>query len=320
MYAFGDGADGGFPNAGLVADEAGNMYGTASTGGNTACSLGCGVVYEMIDDPSGWIPKTLYAFDGAGGQFPNAALAIVGSTLYGTTWYGGSSGDGTAFSLALSGTKPLETVLHSFAGGADGASPAGGVAVDPHSGTVFGTTYPFDGSNDGVVYALAPAKHAWKDTVLQAFSGGSAANGENPYAGVIEDAHGNLYGTTIEGGSRGDGVVYELLRGAHHAYSEKVLHTFGGPDGAAPYAGLIADAHGNLYGTTVFGGSANAGCVYELRAAKGAYSERVLYSFSGGSDGANPSAPVSFGADGRLYGTAEGGGASGHGVAFALSL
>ena len=319
LYAFGDGSDGGFPNAGVILDGAGNLYGTASTGGSTACSIGCGVVYELQRGPSGWSERVLHTFVQTDGQFPNARLlAGTGGTLYSTTWYGGSHGAGTVFALSPRSGGWTESVLYSFTGTQDGSSPAGPLVQDA-AGDVYGTTYPYNGYNDGVAFALSPRAHgAWKDRAIDTF--GSGAGGEDPYAGVIADEAGNLYGTTIEGGANGDGVVFELVRKSSRRFVEKVLHTFAGADGSAPYAGLVADSAGNLYGTTVFGGSHGYGVVYLLaRKPHGAWNERALYSFTGGNDGGYPSGEVTLGAHRSLYGATSNGGTSGSGVVYEVT-
>ncbi len=315
LYAFGDGADGGFPNSAVILDKAGNVYGTASTGGSTACSIGCGVAYELRKSGKTWAEYVLHTFTGSDGQFPNAALYPGKSgSLYGTTWYGGASGNGAVFELIPHGKTWAETVLLSLPGGAGGTSPAAGVFAGP-SGDLFGTTYPYNGSNDGVVYELKRAKPP--ELVLHSFGSG---DGQNPYAGLIADSKGNLYGTTIEGGTSGVGTVYELLRPKHGGvWIETILYSFSGVDGSQPYAGLLMDRKGDLFGTTVFGGPANYGTVFELTPAHGTWSERVLYAFTGGADGANPAAALIFDSKADLYGTTENGGANGYGVVFELT-
>jgi uncharacterized repeat protein (TIGR03803 family) len=317
LYAFGDGTDGGFPNAGVVVDNSGNVYGAASTGGNTACSIGCGVVYEVSPHGSAWSERVLHAFDGTDGEFPNAPLWVdPAGNFYSTTWHGGASGSGEVFALKHSGSTWNETVLHAFNGTTEGLGPAGGVVLTP-SGRIFGTTYVYNGQTDGTVYELVRAHRAWHDDVLQTFQG--SANGCNPYAGLIADARGNLYGTTIECGPNGDGVAFEMVR-AGKGYHERVLHTFGGPgDGASPYAGLSADARGNLYGTTVSGGASGSGTVYELAHTKRGYVEHILYSFGGGADGANAGGGVILDSSGDLFGVTSGGGASGAGTVYEIT-
>jgi uncharacterized repeat protein (TIGR03803 family) len=319
LYAFADTADGGFPNAGVIIDKRGNLFGTASTGGSFQCSIGCGVVYELRKS-SNWSESVLHTFTGSDGQFPNAALLPSASgTLYSTTWYGGSSGNGTVFALTPGSGTWTESVLYSFAGTADGSAPAAGVIADG-AGNLYGTTYKFDGDNDGVAYELRKqSRGRWKDRVLYSFTGNGG--GEDPYAGPIMPAKGTLYGTTIEGGTNGSGVAFALVLTHGKHWSEKVIHQFGGAsDGSAPYAGLVADHAGNLFGTTVFGGADNAGTVYELSPQRGGqWKERLLYSFTGGADGANPSGTLTLDPAGHLYGAAEGGGKSGYGVVFEIA-
>jgi len=157
-----------------------------------------------------------------------------------------------------------------------------------------------------VVFKLGPAG---QETVLYTFTGG--ADGSNP-ANLIRDPSGNLYGTTVLGGSAGAGVVYELDTADQYT----VLYSFtGGADGGFPVAGVIRDSAGNLYGTTYYGGTANAGVVYKLDPAG---NETVLHSFTGGADGGSPNAGVIGDAAGKLYGTTQSGGKSNSGVVFEL--
>jgi uncharacterized repeat protein (TIGR03803 family) len=145
---------------------------------------------------------------------------------------------------------------------------------------------------------------------LHSFTGG--ADGGYPYAGVIRDSAGNLYGTTISGGAAGKGVVYKVDTSGH----ETVLYSFtGGADGGSPAADLIRDSAGNLYGTTAYFGSANAGVVYKLDSAG---NETVLYSFTGGADGGTPSGGLIRDAAGNIYGTTYSGGKESAGVVFKL--
>jgi uncharacterized repeat protein (TIGR03803 family) len=180
-----------------------------------------------------------------------------------------------------------EIVLHNFQ---DLADPWAGVIQDS-AGNLYGTTYYGGTANAGVVYKLDTSGHY---TVLYSFMGG--ADGANPYAGVILDSAGNLYGTTEEGGEN-NGVVYKLDTTGH----ETVLYRFTGmPDGTDPRGGVILDSAGNLYGTTTLGGATNQGVVYKLDTTG---HETVLYSFTGGADGAFPYAGVIRDSAGNLYGT-----------------
>ena len=157
------------------------------------------------------------------------------------------------------------------------------------------------------------------DNVLHSFKN-DGTDGNNPYAGLIFDASGNLYGTTFRGGTIGVGTVFELTPAGGGTWTEKVLHTFSGADGSGPIGGLIFDAAGNLYGTTSGGGTFLAGTAFELTpAGGGSWTEKVLWSFGNDPDGESPSAALIFDAAGNLYGTCETGGANSAGTVFELS-
>ena len=250
----------------------------------------------------------------------NGLIADSAGNLYGTTSGGGASYKGVVFKLAPDGT---ETVLHSFPGfPSDGNSPYAGLIADS-AGNLYGTTLSRDSvSHAGVVFKLAPNGTAgWTETVLHSFTG-FPTDGALPYAGLIADSAGNLYGATTGGGggpgASGQGVVFKLAPDG----TETVLHSFTlGSGGGGPLAGLIADSAGNLYGTTQVGGASGQGVVFKLAPnGTGGWTESVLYSFTGGSDGGQPfyGSLIADGA-GNLYGTTVGGGASGAGVVFKLS-
>jgi uncharacterized repeat protein (TIGR03803 family) len=287
----------------------------------TAVSVAAACVVGMlaVQSTQAQTYKVLRSFGGPKGQFPNGAGVIrdTEGNLYGTTYRGGTSNQGVVFKLSPTGK---ETVLYNFTGDADGGEPLGGVIRDAN-GNLYGTTSrggnlkcPFgNGPGCGTVFKLDPTG---KETVLYIFE---ARTGSVPIAGVIQDAQGNLYGTTSQGGAHGAGVVFKLST----IGKETPLHSFaGGTDGSEPRAGLIRDAEGNLYGTTFMGGdpacSSGLGCgtVFKLsRTGK----ESVLYSFTAGADGGYPEAGVIRDADGNLYGTtADRGGANDDGVVFKL--
>jgi uncharacterized repeat protein (TIGR03803 family) len=297
LHTFTAGAEGASPHAGLIPDAAGNLFGTTVSGG----TYGYGSVFKL--DTAG-NATVLHSFTGgADGSGPHAGLVLdAAGNLYGTTANGGTYSYGVVFQLDTTGT---ETVLYTFTGGADGANPYAGLLRDA-SGNLYGTTYYGGADNKGVVFKLDPTG---KETVLYSFTG--ASDGAHPYAGLIQDAAGNLYGTTYNGGSSNKGVVFKLGTTG----IETVLHSFTGPpDGANPSAGLIRDTAGNLYGATYYGGSSDKGVVFKLDPTG---RETVLYSFTGGSDGAHPYAGLIQDAAGNLYGTTYGGG-SGYGVVFKL--
>src|ERR1035438_9521118 len=299
LYSFTGGADGGLPFAGVIRDSAGKLYGTTYHGG----ASGAGVVFQAN---TGGQETVLYSFTGgADGGYPNAGvIRYSAGNLYGTTTAGGASNWGVVYKLDPAGNY---TVLYSFTGGENGGGPYAGVIRDP-AGNLYGTTSDGGAASVGVVYKL---NAAGQETVLHTFTGG--ADGTFPYAGVIRDSAGNLYGTTLVGGPAELGEVFEL----DAAGNETVLFSFPGPtDGEWPTAGVIRDPAGNLYGTTEYGGRANAGVVYKVNTAG---REKVLYSFTGGADGSFPYAGVIRDSAGNLYGTTTAGGASNSGVVYKVN-
>jgi uncharacterized repeat protein (TIGR03803 family) len=260
LYAFRGGSDGAYPYSDLIADAAGNVYGTTSQGGGAGCQNGegCGTVFKVMPDGS---ETVLYTFTGGSdGASPITGLTVDGQgNLYGTTPNGGKSGCidgcGVVFRLAPDGA---ETVLYAFTGGNDGANPYGGLMTDT-SGNLYSTTALGGRHGKGAVFMLAPNG---AETVLYAFRGGS--DGGGPQGGLIEDMSGDLYGTTVGGGANKKGVVFKLAPDG----TETVLHAFGGGTGGGvgPAFGLVTDNQANLYGTTSNGGGKNDnGTVFKLR-------------------------------------------------------
>ena len=272
--------------------------------------------------------EVLYSFTGApDGVGPVAGLIKDSSgNLYGTTQSGGASGQGTVFELVNSSGTYTEKVLYSFTGAPDGAGPVAGLIMDA-SGNLYGTTAGGGASSDGTVFELVNSSGTYTEEVLYSFTG--IPDGAQPRAGLIMDSSGNLYGTTAGGGGVGInnycppigcGTVFELVNSSG-TYTEKVLYSFTGNEAANPYAGLIMDSSGNLYGTTVGGCTVtSSGTVFELVNSSGTYTENLLYCFffNGAPDGANPVAGLIMDASGNLYGTTPNGGASGVGTAFEL--
>ena len=302
LYSFTGGSDGANPFSGVILDSAGNLYGTTAYGGSAYRNAGHGVVYELSS--AGQL-TVLYSFSGGtDGAYPYAGvIRDSAGNLYGTTYFGGAAGQGVVYNVA---TANSETVLYSFAGGADGANPNAGVVRDS-AGNFYGTTIYGGTSRAGVVYQVTAAG---AETVLYTFTGGT--DGTGPYAGVIRDTVGNLYGTAAYGGAAGEGVAYKL----DTTGVQTVLYGFpesGG--GYGPNSGVILDGAGNLYGTTPQGGSLGAGVVYRMSAAG---HEAVLYSFTGGADGSNPNSGVVRDSAGNLYGTTFNGGTFGYGTVYKL--
>ena len=317
LHSFSGGADGVSPQAGLIFDAAGNLYGTTSQGG--ASSMG--TVFELTPAGGGtWTEKVLYSFHGgADGTSPRAGLIFdAAGNLYGTTYNGGTNFAGTVFELTPAGGGTwTEKVLLSFGNDVDGSNPQGELIFDG-AGNLYATTKNGGGPNDaGTVFELTPgAGGTWTEKVLYSFSGG--ADGSDPFGALIFDGAGNLYGTTYQGGSSSVGTAFELTPAGGGTWTEHVLHNFStGTDGSGPQAGLIFDAAGNLYGTTNGGGTYNHGTVFELMpAGGGGWTESVLHSFGSGTDGSGPYGSLIFDGAGNLYGTTYLGGSYGGGTVF----
>jgi uncharacterized repeat protein (TIGR03803 family) len=381
LHSFTGPPDGAFPSYGsLVRDSAGNLYGTTPAGGtSTTCSsastAGCGVVFKL--DPTG-NETVLYSFSGVpDGADPEGSLVLDASgNLYGTTSQGGASNLGTVFKLNATGKEAVlysfdgtggeypsgslvrdaagnlygtalggfgvvfkvdptgnETVLHSFGPAPDGSGPQGGLVQDS-VGNLYGTTNgggisscvyytgvaPFKQGGCGTVFKMDTSG---KETVLYSFSGSDQGpDGARPWAGVVLDAGGNLYGTTTEGGTSpqclislasypyhtwiGCGSVFEL----DPSGKEMVLRSFTGTDGSEPLGALVQDASGSLYGTTT-------STVFKLDATG---TETLLYMFTGAANGAYPLAGLVLDGAGYLYGTTSQGGNSNLGTVFKVSV
>lgn len=266
------GGDGSSPSGPLVFDAAGNLYGTTFYSG----TFGNGTVFKLSPGANNTWTEAVYSFggkNGKGGAHPYGGLVLDSSgNLYGTTFYGGAYGYGTVFELTLNSSgKWTESVLYSFAGLRDGSNPASTLVFDA-AGNLYGTTwYGGDvhgviGGGDGTVFELSPTeKGRWIEKVLYQFHGD---DGANPRAGVVFDAAGNLYGGTVDGGyalcNVTCGVVYKLTPGSNGTWTETVLHRFASVDGGYNEGGVVLDAVGNLYGTTLIGGADGGGTVFKL--------------------------------------------------------
>jgi uncharacterized repeat protein (TIGR03803 family) len=286
LYNFLGGADGNYPLGGVIFDAQGNLYGTTDLGGGGACPGGCGTVFKLTPAKTGSYTKTIiYSFQGpfTDGQNPQARLVFdTEGNLYGTTLLGGSS-------LA----------------------------------------------DEGTVFKLTPTKSGqWTETILHNFNCATANDGCEPYSYLIFDKAGNLYGTTLQGGggdnssycTNGCGTVFKLSKRKKGMWPETLLYTFphffNNTTGANPYAGLVMDAKGSLYGTAYYGGPDASGVVFRLTHAHGVWTETVLHTFSyAGTDGFGPNAGVVLDKSGNLYGTTSRGGigAPASGVAFMLT-
>lgn len=321
LYSFaGNPGDGFNPHAGVTLDTQGNLYGTTADQPHLygGCPQGdCGIAFKLT--PGGQ-EIILHHFFSGNNAFPMGGVILdAKGNLYGTTHGTGKRGNGRHEGSVFVLKKRLKgKVLHTFHYYPDGAYPVAGLTMDSE-GNLYGTTQAGGIHSWGTVFELTASG---TETVLYSFTSG--ADGANPDAGVILDAQGNLYGTTNVGGNSWAGVAYELAPSG----TETTLHSFCSQpncsDGAHPYAGLIADAQGNFYGTTFGGGAYRYGTVFKLTPSG---EETVLYSFAGAPDGAAPYGGLVTDGQGNLYGTTYGGGSSstdcygqGCGTVFKLTL
>jgi uncharacterized repeat protein (TIGR03803 family) len=336
LHTFTGGLDGDSPQAGLVMDAAGNLFGTTSVGGVDSL----GDVFELTPTSSGgWKYSVIYnlGYPETGGVGPAGTMVVDSAgNLYGSTVGGGAEGYGTIFELSPSSSGTwTQTVLYSFLE-SSGQRPTGALIFDS-AGNLYGTTQlggdltcGYD-AGCGTVFELSPnGSGGWSESVLHSFTGGF---GEGMYpmdAGVIFDSSGNLYGTTSGGGHNsecdgGCGVVYKLSPNGSGGWTETVIHSFTGSDGtpgaggAWPVYTLTADASGNLYGNAYLGGTAGEGVVFKMTPSGSGWVESVVHSFSGsGGDGPYNSGLV-FGPGGLLYGMTALGGTMGYGTVFEVT-
>jgi uncharacterized repeat protein (TIGR03803 family) len=324
------------PGAGVTFYGAGTLVGTAAYGGTS----NNGTVYMLTPGAGGtWTPTVLYNFNGnpascgttgqpaCDGATPESTLTIgPGSVLYGTTYQGGASGNGTVFKLSppVSGGGWTETVLYSFNGApagcdsggsnptCDGANPIGGVVLGK-GGVLYGTTFNGGGNSTkgsigaGTAYELIPPKGGsgpWTENVIYTFLG--ALDGAGPQTDLTL-RNGILYGGAYSGT---EGTVFELHQSAGK-WTKANIYSFAGFGIGAFPNDVIFDSAGVLYGTTQAGGKYGAGIVYSLKATgtKGKpWTETTIWSFTGGADGGSPYAGLTLGPLGVLYGTTTVGG------------
>lgn len=323
LYSFAGGSDGANPQARVIIGPDGALYGTTQLGGN-----GHGTVFRLSPPATAcktalcpWTETVLYRFSGgADGDNPLAEVVFdQAGNLYGTTYLGGGGTCnttypcGVVYKLTRSNGSWTESVLYTFTGGGDGGAPTAGLIFDS-AGSLYGTTTVGGLHNRGTVFQMTPTGSGWTENVLYSFMGG---DGYQPVSGLIFDHQGNLYGTTIHGGSVNGGVAFELTS-SNGIWAETRLYSFGAQDGdgLSPYGSLVMDSNGNLYGTTSSGGPGNIGNIFKLTPASGGWTSTVLYNFTDGSTGANPFGGLIFDANGNLYGTTGSGGTDGWGVVF----
>jgi uncharacterized repeat protein (TIGR03803 family) len=310
IYSFGPGPGGFTPYLSYVIfDSSGNLYGTASGGGEYYG----GVVYELTPAGSDWTETPLYSFTGGtdGGSPYSGLVMDTGGNLYGVTNLGGENGRGTVFELSPSNGSWAEQVIYDIA---LGDSIMAGVAMDAY-GNLFGNTF-------FTVFELSPNGSVWNPAVLHTF--GSGKDGVEAFGVPVLDSAGNIYGTTYDGGAHKAGTVYEVspkLQGKKAKWTERILYPFKDnlKDGGGPWAGVALDAAGNIYGTTVASGKYAYGTVFKLApVGTNGHKETTLWNFNGTIGDDSVGSLILYG--GNLYGTAQRGGSGvgseGDGVVF----
>jgi uncharacterized repeat protein (TIGR03803 family) len=318
------GSDGQYPNGALVADKAGNLYGTTVYGGSSCSDPGCGVVFELVRGSAGeWTFEVLHNFALTDGANPYAGMTFDSKgNLYGTTSLGGNTsecnppeGCGVVFEMTDANGAWTETMLYSFLA-KDGALPYAPLTLDADR-NLYGTTEWGGAYDAGTVFKLSPRRHGqWNEEVLHSFSSDTKDGGQPTY-GVIFDGLGNLYGATTFGGTEGQqgwGTAFRLTPEKNGKWKETVLRTFDRAKAGGGFvsSGVILDAGGNLYGSTGSGGKCNnCGVVFKLTPrAKGNWGDIILHSFEG-NDGEGPGGGLVFDSAGRLLGVTHIGGNTG---------
>lgn len=325
LHNFTGRTDGGLPLGTLAIDFAGNLYGTASAGGNTTglgCNTlnGCGTVFKLARRNGAWIYSLLYTFQGQDdGASPYAGVTIgPNGSLYGTTNDQGTQHGGTLYNLqppiniCASVSCPwTETILHRFTGNegtGDAANPGwASVTFDP-AGNIYGPSAGGGTSGFGAVYKLTKSGSSWNESVLYSFNAEDA--GSEPLAALALDASGNLYGNTF-GGNPASGCVYQLTPSGSN-YIENTIFCFARSGTGFPDAGMVFDHAGNLYGTGTI-----PGALFELSPSGDSWTFQIPAPFPAGT---SPNyGPVVFDGAGNLYGTTVNGGANGAGSIYKLT-
>lgn len=326
LYSFKGGRDGQYPQNALVFDANGNLYGTTSQGGTGNCInmglTGCGTVFELSPQGNGqWAETVLYQFQGVPGGNGNGDAAEPNSlafdsrgNLFGFASNGGSCTaegklafcDGAAFELRRKNGAWRETVI--FRADSSAGLPSG-VLFDAQ-GNIYSTAIFGGPENLGAIFKLAPprGRGAWMASHVYDFQ--NQNDGALPMPGLVFDAAGNLYGAS-DGSDSVAGNIFELTPGANGTWTESVLVSFNSrSSGNYPAQGPIRGRHGNLFGTTPLGGNAGGGVAYRVSRKNGAWREKELHQFAGGSDGLEPYGGVVL-HRGTLYGTTMFGGTGG---------
>ena len=323
LYFFSDDGNGNYPQARVVFGPDGALYGTTAFGGSNGCSynLGCGVVFRLRAQPTvcktalcPWAETVLYRFTGEpDGAYPQGEVTFdAAGNIYLTTASGGWFDCGTVVELTPSNGIWMERLLYSFGGGqGDGCQPMSELIFDK-AGNLYGTTVGGgdpscqDSAGCGTIFQLTPSGSGWAEKVLWRFAKGQPGD-VHPYAGLIFDNSGILYGATAGTAGVSQGAAFEL---ALPSGKLSQLYAFQGVccSGQGPFASLVMDTAGNLYGATYSDGPYAAGNIFKLAPSGGEWMYTDLYDFSGTSDGLHPNGPLVLNANGDLYGTTTDGG------------
>lgn len=310
-------ADGDDPLADLIVDKDGNLYGTTWAGG--AHAQGC--VFKLTHGNSGWTETVIYSFSGGigsstDGRDPAAGLTYAGqstgvpwdefSPLFGTTYTGGTHGNGTVFKLVSDGSLWNIEIIHSF----NTSKFPEGIAADG-AGNLYGATLDGGAHAGGLFYKLA--HDTWNETILHQFcSQANCRDGASMSSRPVIDASGNIYGATVNGGVLG-GTVFELVKGSG-SYTFKVIHQLC-PSGSCPDGetgrGIVMDSNGDLLGAASDGGANHSGTIFRLHKGTKGWKDTAIYSFCSQphcGDGAAPQAPPILDSHGNLFGTTYAGG------------
>lgn len=327
LHAFAGDSDGAYPEAPPVLDQLGNLYAVTYEGGTgTGCSnYGCGTMYGLHSNGAQWSEKVLYDFSTTGSSqslaHSGALIMDPSGNFYGVNSYGGDPicDCGEVYELTRSSGVWTKTTIHNFLGygSSDGSYPGFGLLRDT-TGSLYGVAAGGGGYSNGMAFKLTPnGDGTWTENVLYNFIG--PRDGANPYAPLVMDATGTVYGTAQDGGIYGFGTVFKLAL-SNGVWTETTLYDFtGGTGGGNPNFGVVLDTAGNLYGTADTGGGNFAGVVYKLTPTAGIWNYETVHTFSGGKDGGNPVSTVTLDAGGSLYGTTYYGGLYQYGTVYKIS-
>jgi uncharacterized repeat protein (TIGR03803 family) len=316
LYEFGTKTkDGATPYSGVVFDPEGNLYGTTLLGGAHAK----GTIYRLTPiQGGGWTETIIHSFGaGTDGAYPVATPVISGGNLYGTTIYGGNvtacplsgktSPCGTAYEVSAAG---VYSVIHDFSNTNDGYFPVAGLTPDGN-GNLYGQTTAGFTYGGGLLFELMPANGAWTERAIHPWGriNDGRPDGSICYGTLVFDAEGNMWGTSLLGGTHGGlGTLFRFFP-QDGGFAETSVHGFGDSgDGASPYSGVVINSAGHVFGTTYKGGASGDGTVYEVIPLSDGFQYKLLYSFTGKTDGGLVASPLILDDLGNLYGTTQWGG------------